>query len=221
MRVIPPLTENLSAWGENLRRYLARALNQLDSVEDYSAASEDGIILYNREKGYPVVSKNGAWDPIVTHSIQHAHGTFERTTDATVVATNTAYTITFDTTLSSAGGVALGAPASRLTVTKAGVYRLIVSAQLVTDSNKGKMYLWIAKNGTNVTDSTRRSSIESSDDVRNFVVDYTLDLVANDYVEIKYAATTTDFSFEAASATSFAPSASSVTANLTMVEVDE
>ena len=37
----------------------------------------------------------------------------------------------------------------------------------------------------------------------------------------QYASTTTDFSFEASSATSFAPSASSVMANLTMVEFDE
>ena len=41
MRVIPPLTQNLSQWGENLRRYLASALNQLDAKETDSAAAED------------------------------------------------------------------------------------------------------------------------------------------------------------------------------------
>ena len=219
--ILPPLGPDLRQWGRQLSAYLQRNLAKLGHKTSDDNPSENGVILWDQEKGYPVVSKNGAFDPIVTHSIQHAHGTFERTTDATVAATNTAYTITFDTTAQSAGGVALGTPASRLTVTKAGIYRLIVSAQLVTSSNKGKMYLWIAKNGTNVSDSTRRSSIESSDDVRNFVVDHTLDLVSSDYVEIKYAATTTDFSFEASSATSFAPSASSVMANLAMVEFDE
>ena len=222
MALIPPVIgPDIREWGRSLNIFLQRNLGRVPFKVATDNPSENGVLLWDDDKGYLVVSKNNAFDPVVSHSIQHAHGTFERTTDATVSSTNTAYTITFDTTVDSAGGVALGSPTSRMTVTKSGVYRLVVSAQLVTQSNKGKMYLWIAKNGTNVDLSSRRSSIESSDDVRNFVVDHTLDLVADDYVEVKYAATTTDFSFEAAAATSFAPSASSVTANLTMVEFDE
>jgi hypothetical protein len=33
MRVVPPITLDLAAWAENLRRYLGKALNQLDAKE--------------------------------------------------------------------------------------------------------------------------------------------------------------------------------------------
>ena len=65
MRVLPPINENLSVWGENLRRYLSQALNQLDSVEDYTAASEDGILVFNRTFKYPVVSCNNSFKEVV------------------------------------------------------------------------------------------------------------------------------------------------------------
>ena len=215
----PPGGPEWKPWGERLNDSLRRVRSQLAYKDASSSAKDDGVILWSPD-GYPVVSYGGIFDPIVTHSNQHCHGRFARTTDADVAATNTAYTVVFDTTEISAG-VSLGTPASRMVVTKPGVFQLNISAQLVTDSNKGKMYLWVAKNGTNVVDSTRRSSIESSDDVRCFTFSLELDLVANDYVEIKYAATTTDFSFEASAATSFAPSAASVMASLTLVEFDD
>lgn len=222
MPVTPPVIgPDLTQWGRQLNLYLQRYLGRIFYKSADDSPSEDGIILFDPEGPYGVISINGAFDPIVTHSMQHGHGRFTRTTDANVSVVNTAYTVVFDTTEISAGGVSLGTPASRITVSKSGVYKLDMSAQLVTDSNKGYMYMWVAKNGTNVTDSTRRSSIESSDDVRCFTFGIELDLVEDDYVEVKYAATTTDFSFEASAATSFAPSAASVMASLTLVEFDE
>ena len=71
------------------------------------SAVDDGLIMFDREGPYGVISMNGIFDPIVTHSMQHGHGRFTRTTDADVSATNTAYTVVFDTTEISEGGVAL------------------------------------------------------------------------------------------------------------------
>ena len=101
--ILPPIGTDLRQWGRQLSGYLQRNLAKLGYKTSQDNPSENGVILWDNEKGYPVVSKDGAFDPIVTHSIQHAHGTFERTTDATVTATTTAYTITFDTTAQSAG----------------------------------------------------------------------------------------------------------------------
>ena len=217
----PPQGPKWQGWAERMNAYLRRNVGRLGFLRGGETASDDGILAYDRDGPYAVLSKDGAWDPVVTHSMQHGHGRFCRTTDADVSATNTAYTVVFDTTEESNGGVALGTPASRITVTKSGVYRLNMSAQLVTDSNKGYMYMWVRKNGTNVDNSNRRSSIESSDDVRCFSFTVDLQLAVNDYVEVMYAGTTTDFSFEASSATSFAPSTASVMASLTLVEFDE
>ena len=33
MRIVPPLTQNLEQWAENIRRYLGKALNQLDAKD--------------------------------------------------------------------------------------------------------------------------------------------------------------------------------------------
>ena len=65
MRVVPPNTFDLSAWAENLRRYLGKALNQLDAKDASVSAAEDGVLLWDRINGYPVVSKNGEWRQIV------------------------------------------------------------------------------------------------------------------------------------------------------------
>ena len=54
MRIVPPLTQNLEQWAENIRRYLGKALNQLDAKDQYSSAAEDGVILYDSKNDYPV-----------------------------------------------------------------------------------------------------------------------------------------------------------------------
>ena len=66
MRVIPPLTQNVSQWGENLRRYLASALNQLDAKDASSVAAEDGVLLWDRTKKYVVVSSANAFRQVAT-----------------------------------------------------------------------------------------------------------------------------------------------------------
>ena len=96
MRILPPFTENTKAWAENLRRYLARALNQLDAKDASSVASEDGVILWDRENKYPVVSKDGAFVQIVLEDGQYAGAV---TTDQTAASTNTAYALTYTSSI--------------------------------------------------------------------------------------------------------------------------
>ena len=93
MRVIPPITQNLSQWGENLRRYLASALNQLDAKDASSVAAEDGVILYDRQNDYPVVSRNNEFRQIV---LEGGHVKLMRTTAQTAASADTAYSITYD-----------------------------------------------------------------------------------------------------------------------------
>jgi hypothetical protein len=63
-RVIPPVTLDLKPWAENMRRYLGRALDQLGFKDASASASENGIMLWDDEAGYPVVSVNGAWQRV-------------------------------------------------------------------------------------------------------------------------------------------------------------
>ena len=96
MRVVPPITVDLAAWAENLRRYLGRALNQLDAKDASVSAAEDGVLLWDRINGYPVVSKDGEWRQIVLEDGQYAGGV---TTDQTAASTSTAYALTYTSSI--------------------------------------------------------------------------------------------------------------------------
>ena len=211
MRVIPPLTENLSAWGENLRRYLARALNQLDSVEDYSAASEDGVILWDRENKYPVVSKDGAFVQIVLEDGQYAGAV---TTDQTAASTNTAYALTY--TSSIAEGVTNGTPASRIVFAEAGQYMISFSAQIAsTSSSTVNFWFWPRINGTDVTGSTMKNALHQNGSVLVVSRSAIFDVSAGDYLEAMWAVDSTSGFLDATTATAFAPAAPASTIAIT------
>lgn len=58
-RVPPPVSSDLRQWAEAIRRYLGLALDQLGYKNAASSASEDGVILWDSENAYPVVSSGG------------------------------------------------------------------------------------------------------------------------------------------------------------------
>lgn len=65
MRVPPVIGDKWQVWAEEMRRYLGRAMSQLVSKDAGANASEDGVLLWDRANGYPVVSSGGAFDRIV------------------------------------------------------------------------------------------------------------------------------------------------------------
>ncbi len=78
--VLPPIGDNIKAWGNNLTAYLRRQLPRLYFKTADDNPSENGVILWDDENGYPVVSKNGAFVQIV---LEDGHASFYRTTDVT------------------------------------------------------------------------------------------------------------------------------------------
>ena len=64
MRIVPPYTPDIQSWAENIRKFLGKALNQLDAKDQYSSAAEDGTILWDRTKKYIVVSSGGAFKQV-------------------------------------------------------------------------------------------------------------------------------------------------------------
>jgi hypothetical protein len=127
MRIVPPFTPDIQAWAENIRKFLGKALNQLDAKDQYSSASEDGIILWDRINKYPVVSKDGEWRQIILED-GHYDGTIS--TNQTAASINTAYSLTFTQDL--AEGITNGTPASRLIVDEAGQYSVTYSMQMAS-----------------------------------------------------------------------------------------
>ena len=104
-----------------------------------------------------MVSKNGEWRQIVLEDGQYAGGV---TTDQTAASTNTAYALTY--TSSIADGITNGTPASRLVFEEAGQYMIAFSAQIAsTSSSTVNFWFWPRVNGTDVAGSTMKKRIAS------------------------------------------------------------
>jgi len=138
------------------------------------------------------------------------YGSFDATTDQTLAATNTATAITLNNTLSS-NGVTRGTPTSRLVVAQAGFYSIAAELQLTSGSASDKdVYFWLRKNGANVADSTRIITVDINGGFTPISLNYTISLQATEYVELYWAADSTDVTLDAIAATAFSPAAPSV-----------
>lgn len=129
------------------------------------------------------------------------HGAFHDETDQVAANTTTAYAVMFGNTDIS-NGVTL-ASGSRFTVAVDGVWNLQFSLQLKNVSNDGQDFdIWFRKNGTNIANSNSRFHIparKSSGDPSHLIaaLNFFVEMVAGDYVEIVGCVTSTDVSLEA------------------------
>ena len=147
------------------------------------------------------------------------YGTFDATTDRTLAAINTATAVTFDNTLTS-NGVSRGTPTSRLVVEQAGFYQFDANLQIASSSSNAKtVYFWLRKNGTDVADTTRALTVALNDGFTPVALTYTLSLLAEDYMELMWAADSTDVRLDAVTALAFAPSAPAALVSLTQIQL--
>jgi hypothetical protein len=212
MRVIPPITQNLSQWGENLRRYLASALNQLDAKDASSVAAEDGVILYDRVNGYPVVSKNGEFRQIV---LEDGHGDFYINSDITAASPNTEYQLTY-TAEASNSGITLGSPASRIVFGEAGQYVIAFSAQISsTSASTVHFYFWPSVNGTDINNSAMTTALHQNNATLVTSRTQIFTVAANDYLEVNWMVDSTDGFLNATAASSPVPNIPSSTLSIT------
>lgn len=215
MRVIPPITQNLSQWGENLRRYLASALNQLDAKDASSVAAEDGVILYDRQNDYPVVSRNNEFRQIV---LEGGHVKLIRTTAQTAASADTAYSITYDAPTNKFKIDRDVTNNERIVFEEAGEYLLSFTAEITTTAAADiKFYFWPAKNGTNISNLTMVKTVHNNGGVMLASRVFLLELAANDYIEMKWAVNSTNGSLGVTAATSFSPASPSSTLAITRI----
>jgi len=123
----------------------------------------------------------------------------------TLTSANTATAVVF-ATISPAYGVSIGSPASRVVVADTGVYDVQFSAQ-VDNSSGGDQQVWIwpRVNGTDVPDSASTLRIKGNDNEIVASWNFMLSLTAGQYVELMWAADSTNVILLGASATSVYP----------------
>jgi len=215
MRIVPPYTPDIQAWAENIRRFLGKALNQLDAKDQYSSASEDGVILYDRVNDYPVVSRNGEFRQIV---LEGGHAKFIRTTAQTAAAINTAYSITYEAPTNKYKIDRDATNNERIVFEETGEYLLNFTAEITASAAADiKFYFWPAKNGTNIDNLAIIKTIHNNGGVMLASRTYLLELAANDYIEMKWAVDNTNGSLGTTAATSFSPASPSSTLAITRI----
>ena len=209
--VLPPIGDNIKNWGVNLNAYLRRQLPRLFFLTPSDNPSENGIILWDDVNGYPVVSKNGEFVQVVLEDGKYSGAV---TTDQTAASTNTAYALTY--TSSIADGIANGTPASRIVFDEAGQYMISFSAQIAsTSSSTVNFWFWPRVNGSDVTGSTMKNALHQNGSVLVVSRSAIFELNAGDYLEAMWAVDSATGFLDATAATAFAPAAPASTIAIT------
>lgn len=146
---------------------------------------------------------------------QQYYGIFAKTADTSPAAANTAYPITFDTTRLS-NGVVIGGTTSQIIVPQSGLYQFNATLQFISNSAVDKnIWVWFRKNGTDIANSARLVTVSVNGAYTPISVNEDVSLAANGYVELVYAASSTNVQIDAVASTAFAPSAPAVVLEVT------
>ena len=213
--VLPPIGDNIKAWGNNLTAYLRRQLPRLYFKTADDNPSENGVTLWDDDEGYPVVSKEGEFRQII---LEGGHATFIRSTDVTAASADTAYSITYD---APSGNFKIDRDATnneRIVFEEGGEYLISFTAEIRSSSSSDvTFYFWPALNGTNVDGATIVTTLHQNG--ANIVVSRSaiFDVNDDDYLEVKWAVSSTNGSLNSTAATSFAPASPASTLAITRI----
>jgi len=214
-RTPPPVSTDLRQWAETLRRYLGRALDQMGYKNPASSASENGVILWDNENSYPVVSLGGEFRQLI---IANGYAQLTQDADITAAAINTVYSITYDAP-SFADGVSLDdTNPERIVFEEGGIYLLSFTAQISSTSNSTVTFrFWPRINGTDVDGSTIIAKLHQNDASTVVSRSALFQVSAGDYLEVMWATSSTSGFLKAEAATAYAPSAPSSTLGVTRI----
>lgn len=211
--VLPPIGPDLSQWGRQLSSYLQRQLPRLFTKSAGDNPSENGVILWDEENGYPVVGKSNEFVQVVLEGGQYSGSI---TSDQTAAAINTAYALTY--TSSIADDITNGTPTSRLVFAEAGQYMVSFSAQISsTSASTVNFWFWPRLNGTDVAGSTMRNTLHQNGATLVVSRSAIFDLSAGDYLEAMWAVDSTSAYLHAHAASAFAPAAPATTIGITRI----
>jgi len=121
----------------------------------------------------------------------------------------------FDTTDISQG-VSLNGGGTQMIVANAGTYNIQFSAQLLADTGADDVYIWLKKNGTNLSNTAGRVTLSNNDELMA-AWNYVVEAVANDYFELCWQSTSGDAVLLYNSSTGNIPGITSVIATVTQV----
>ena len=134
------------------------------------------------------------------------NGLFFSTTDQPIAVANVAQPINFPIEyLNNAVRVNSGTD-SRVYVDIGGIYNFQFSGQLLSNSASSKqVYIWIARNGTNIGYSTHQYTVAGSNTHLNISWNFNIDLDGDEYIEMLWASDDVNMRLEAVASTALHP----------------
>ena len=216
MPVTPPVIgTDVRQWGRELNLFLQRNLGKLFFKSSGDIPADDGIFLWDDVNNYPVVSYDNEFRQIV---MEGGHATFIRSTSLSAAAANTAYSITYDAPTNNNKIDRDATNNERIVFEEKGEYLLNFTAEIRSSSSSDvTFYFWPSKNGTNLTGSTMVNTLHNNN--ANLVVSRSaiIEFAANDYLEAKWAVTSTNGTLNATAATAFSPASPATTLSITRI----
>lgn len=114
------------------------------------------------------------------------NGLFFNTQDQNYAANDTAYAIEFDQTYLSNGVRLRTGSTSEIEVLVNGVYNFQYTGQILASTgSKTQIALWISRNNTDISYSTRINTIQSNDHYFEVNWNFDIDLAAGEYIEMR------------------------------------
>lgn len=197
-----------------------------DPAGEYSAGYFSQLLnvlrLYFNQIGNAIGALLG---PLGGTYVQSAYAEYVSTQTQTVAVINTAYAITFNTTVFE-NGISL-ASGSQITVERPGIYRITLSLQFSNnDTSIQNAGVWFRRNGTDVANSRGRFSLTEQHGGNpghsRRDLTYTFECNEGDVLEAYWFATDTDVSLEYLPAATgpVRPAAPSATIAIAFVSAD-
>jgi len=119
------------------------------------------------------------------------------TADQPVAIVDTPQAVTFNQTYLESGFELNGGSNSQITAVYGGVYNFQFIGQLSSGSASAKnIYLWIARNGTNLGYTAREFVLSGSGEIDEIIWNFNLDLAAGEYIEMKWVSDDIDVTLQ-------------------------
>ena len=212
---VPPVGQDVAAWGNDLRRWLARTWDSVTFKDPSAPATQDAIFLWDAVNGYPVITKNGEFRQIL---LADGYAILGQDSDITAAAADTAYKVALDG-ISLDGITLTGSPLTDIAFEEAGLYSLSFTAQIASSSSSTiEFRFWPRINTVDVAGSTIVASLHNNG--ATIVVSRTaiFTVAAGDVLNVMWAVSSTNGTLKAHAATAYAPAAPSVTLNIVRVQ---
>ena len=213
--VLPPIGNDWRDWGRQLTLYLRRTLSRLQFKNADDIPADNGIILWDEQNGYPVVSKDDEFRQIV---LADGYASFFLASNFTFASADTEYVITYDAP-TYYKGINRGSPASRIVFSEGGKFLLAFTAQIYSTNSSFITFYFFPKINGVVTNSgsSLRAALSANGETTVVARSTIFEMNAGDYLEVACACSSTDGRLNAFAATAFAPETPSTTLTITRI----